>query len=138
MIHQNFEMKNFSAEKERDVYSDWKSPAMYTHVGGYRFRIGVDANGFGSGRGTSIHVDLWVLPGEFDEYLNWPAKAKFTIELINQQGGQNESSICQVKWDKPICLCYLESFNNPVAHVRLGNFLNNDSLFFNVSDVEVL
>ena len=32
----------------------------------------MDANGNGSRHGESIHVDLWAMPGEFDEQLNWP------------------------------------------------------------------
>ena len=55
---------------------------MYTHLHGYKICVGVDANGYGRGRGKSLYVGLWVLPGEFDEQLKWPAKAKFTIELI--------------------------------------------------------
>ena len=44
--------------KKKDQFSNWKSPAMYTHLGGYKFCIGVDANGYSSGRGKSIHTDL--------------------------------------------------------------------------------
>ena len=143
LIHRRkFEMSNFSAEKEKDKPGDWKSSAMYTHVGGYKFCIGVDANGCGREHGKSIHVYLWSMPGEFDEQLKWPAKAKFTIELINQQGGQNESSICQVEWDKPTRLSYLFTRVGRFfqEHNKLGGFLKDDTLFFNVnvSDVEVL
>ena len=58
-------------------------------MSGYKFCIGVDANGRGLGHGKSIYVAVWGIPGEFDDQLKWPAKAKFTIELINQQGGEN-------------------------------------------------
>ena len=56
-LHKRFEMRHYSAEKKKDKYDDWKSPAMYTHVNGYKFCVGVDANGCGSGRGKSIYVD---------------------------------------------------------------------------------
>ena len=57
-LNRRFEMKNFSREKAKDKESDWKSPAMYTHVCGYKFCIGVDANGCrGVGHGNSIYVD---------------------------------------------------------------------------------
>ena len=86
-LNRRFEMKNFSREKAKDKFSDWKSPAMYTHVCGYKFCIGVDANGCrGVGHGNSIWMDLWSMPGEYDDQLKWPANAKFTIELINQTG----------------------------------------------------
>ena len=143
-LHRRFEMRNFSAEKQKDKSSDWKSPTMYTHVGGYKFCVGVDANGCGRGHGNSIYVDLWVLPGEFDDQLKWPAKAKFTIELINQEGGKNVSgSNSRAEWNKPKRLARLGIIQNPVAchfreHNKLGDFLKDDSLFFNVSDVKVL
>ena len=141
-LHRRFEMRNFSAEKMNNKPSDWKSPAMYTHVGGYKFCVGVDANGWDSGRGKSIYVDLWFMPGEFDEQLKWPAKAKFTIELINQQVGQNVRHSCQAEWDKPTLLEQIESFS-PLGygfldHINLIGFLNNDTLIFNVCDVELL
>ena len=41
-------MRNFSA---KDKPGDWKSLAMYTHVGGYKFCVGVDADGYGQGHG---------------------------------------------------------------------------------------
>ena len=82
-------MRNFSKEKKKDQYSNWKSPAMYTHVRGYKFCVGVDANGcLMNGHGNSIFVDLWFMPGEFDGQVKWPAKEKLKIELINQQGGK--------------------------------------------------
>ncbi len=45
VLNRRFEMKNFSLEKAKDKLDDWMSPAMYTHVCGYKFCIGVDANG---------------------------------------------------------------------------------------------
>ena len=140
--HKRFEMKHFWAEKEKDKYNAWKSPAMYTNLGGYKFRIGVDANGWGGGRGKSIYVDLWAMPGEFDEQLKWPAKAEFTVELINQQGGQNVSYSRQSEWERPIRLIDKGSLR-PHAygfldHINLRQFLYNDTLIFNVCDVKLL
>ena len=47
MLFENykFTMENFSKEKEKDIINDWKSPPMYTHLCGYKFCIGIDANG---------------------------------------------------------------------------------------------
>ena len=140
--HRRFEMKHFWAEKEKDKYNDWKSPAMYTNLGGYKFRIGVDANGWGGGRGKSIYVDLWAMPGEFDDQLKWPAKAEFTVELINQQGGQNVSYSRQAEWERPMRLIDKGSLR-PHAygfldHINLRQFLYNDTLIFNVCDVKLL
>ena len=38
-LERTFAMRNFSAEKAKNKYDDWKSPAMCTHVCGYKFCI---------------------------------------------------------------------------------------------------
>ena len=102
ILKRNFEMKNFSQEKAKDKFGDWYSPAMYTHVCGYKFCIGVAANGYGDGRGNAIDVIISVMPGEYDALLKWPAKAKFTVELIHQHGGENTSGItAKTTWNQP-------------------------------------
>ena len=98
----------------------------------------MDANGFADGRGRSIHVDLWSMPGEFDDHLKWPASAKFTIELVNQLGGRNASYSQIWNWEKPSkkyswfgeCAHYCGGYN-------LQNVLSNDTLHFNVSEIVV-
>ena len=42
-----FTMDDFSIEKAKNKYDDWKSPPMYTHPCGYKFCVGIDANGCG-------------------------------------------------------------------------------------------
>ncbi len=61
---------------------------MYTHQCGYKFCIGVDANS-NLLYTRCVEIAVWSIPGEFDEFLKWPAKLKLIIELINQQGGEN-------------------------------------------------
>ena len=138
-----FEMKSFSYEKAKDKVSDWQSSAMYTHVCGYKFCIGVDANGWSSGRGNSIWMDLFSMPGEYDDQLKWPAKAKFTVELINQKGGENASHNITATWTLPdseyehvselnrICGGFIE-------HSQLHSFLKNNTLYFFLSEIKIL
>ena len=141
-LNPRFEMKNFTREKDKDKPGVWKSPALHTHVSGYRFCIGVDANGFNDGRGCSIHVDLWSMPGEFDDHLKWPASAKITIELVNHLGRENASYSQIWNWEKPTkkyswfgeCERFRGGF---LEHYNLQNFLSNDTLFFNVSEIVV-
>ena len=142
-----FEMKNFSIEKAKNKISDWKSPAMYTHLSGYKFCIGVDANGLIGGRGKSIYMDVWTMPGEYDDQLTWPASASFTIELINQKGGANASSTTARKsWLKPSKCSDLVRFRRInhrdgwvafIEHSELENFLDNNTLYFVVSKVQL-
>ena len=137
-FNRRFEMKNFSREKAKDKCSDWKSPAMYTHVCGYKFCIGVDANGSGDGRGKSIRVDLYSMAGEYDDQLKWPAYAKFTVELINQKGGENIRHSTRLRWNKPTTKYdYVYHIHTSfLEHSKLNSFLNNDTLYFFVSEVE--
>ena len=139
-MNRRFEMKNFSREKAKDIQSDWKSPAMYTHVSGYKFCIGVDANGCSEGHGKSIRIDLYAMAGECDEQLNWPAYAKFTVELINQTGGENVRHSRTLNWKKPTEEYDYADFIHPsfLEHSKLNNFLNNDTLYFYVSEVKLL
>ena len=141
-LDRSFEMNNFSCEKANDM--TWKSPAMYTHKCGYQFCIGVDAEGsvvVGMYRyACRIRATLWSMYGEFDDQLNWPVNVHFTLELINQQGGQNKISRATNTWRKPATSCYrLGSFKTAIALTdsELKDFLRNDTLYFYVSEVEI-
>ena len=94
-------MRNFSVEKAKDKAGDWKSPATYTHLHGYKFCIGVDANGVGFGRARGISVRLYVMAGEYDEGLKWPVQATFTVGLISQSRRRNVEYSEQVQWNRP-------------------------------------
>ena len=136
-LNRRFEMMNFSREKAKDNPCDWKSPAMYTHVCGYKFCIGVDANGYGPGHGKYICMDFFSMSGEYDDQLKWPANAKFTVELINQKGGENVRHSRTMNWKKHHNYAGFihQSF---VEHSKLSSFLNNNTLYFYVSEVELL
>ena len=143
-LNRRFEMKNYSKEKAKDKLNDWKSPAMYTHVCGYKFCIGVDANGSGRARDHGLSVEVWGMPGEYDDQLKWPMPIKLTTELVNQEGGKNANYICFYSLSKPTqkyhhidCMkrtvygCFL-------VNTDLNKFLNNDTLYFHVSNIEIL
>ena len=102
VLKRTVQMKNFSAERAKDLPGDWKSPAMYTHLGGYKFCVGVDANGRGTVRGLGVCLSLFAMPGEFDDVLDWPAKAKFTVELFHPFNDIKYSLSIELKtWNKP-------------------------------------
>ena len=109
-----------------------------THVCGYKFCIGVAANAYEYGFGNAVGIRLVSMPGEYDDQLKWPANAKFTIELINQQGGENISLTGIIwKWEKPIKNIRLNFFHI-VTHHDVYRFLDNDTLYFYISEVELL
>ncbi len=57
---------------------------MYTHPGGYKFRIDLWANGKGVGVNTHISITVQSLEGENNDNLKFPAKFIVTLELLNQ------------------------------------------------------
>ena len=77
-------MPNFSKHKLANTY--WHSEPFYTHPGGYKMCLIVDADGDKEGEGTYIGVHLLMLCGEFDDRLEWPFRGKLTIRLLNQIG----------------------------------------------------
>ncbi len=78
------------------------------------------------------------MPGEFDDQLKWPAKVKFIVEVINQQGGNNmiyaPSTLNLGKTNYK----YHHKHYFVVSHSKIQEFLANDTLYFHVSKTEVL
>ena len=150
-----FVMTNFSKEKAKDKLYDWKSPPMYTHLGGYKFCIGIAANGgCRDTHGNSVRVELWRMSGEYDSQLKWPARVEFTIELINHfHGGENKRVVSTMTWDGPTQLglslflftsdpqCFgrfIRHSELPANHQQKTEFLVNDSLHFKITKIDVL
>ena len=77
-----FKMAGFDELKKKDT--DWYSRPFYTGRGGYKMCLTVDANGYGSGKGTHISMFTFLMRGEFDSHLKWPFRATVTFQLVNQ------------------------------------------------------
>ena len=144
-----FTMENFSVEKRKNKISDWKSPPMYTHMGGYKFCIGIDANGYQSGRGNSVNVEVWNMKGEFDDQLKWSFKGKFTIQLINHYpSGENMEATQTMSWNKTDKKFGTDhSFSNGlfIRHAELNRddvrktyFLKDNCLNFRITNITLL
>ena len=143
ILIRRFSMGNFSKEKAKDKLSNWKSPAMYTHVCGYKFCIGIDANGCGDRRGKAVYIHLCAMQGEYDLQLKWPARVKLTIELLHQQGGKNVEHTTIKEWKKPHKPYYrvggLASTESDhfIEHSKLEYFLYYDTLYFILPNVTI-
>ena len=140
-------MKDFSTEKSRD----WMSPAMYTHVCGYKFCIGVNGNGRLGESEKSIQACVLTMPGLYDRQLCWPVKIAITLQLINQQGGENAACTASNTWNRPTksYVLLLKRFERirvqhkggSSAFLRLSevdNYLVNDSLYFDITRIEII
>ena len=129
---QTFEIENYS----RDIKRQWRSPAMYTHTGGYKFFTHAHLTGSCA---NFLCIALFSVPGEFDGQLNWPVMAKFTIELVHQQRGENVVLQTDMKsWNKPTSEYKITSVSLLLWHSRLDGFLVNDTLHFCISNMELL
>ena len=81
-----FKMPMFSQYKEsKEMFC---SPPFYTHQGGYKMCIKVNANGAGSGEGTHISLGASLMRGENDDNLTWPFTGTVTVDLLNQLADQ--------------------------------------------------
>ena len=137
-IDQTFEIKNFSSEKAKG--GNWISPAMYTHVCGYRFFIRIYSNGTNTTH-EGVQVELVVGPGQFDDLLSWPARATFSFDVTNSQGGTKSFVYLDVlTWNKPenledvVFFTTTEQGGSKVIfdHSNVHDFLLNDTLKFSV------
>ncbi len=61
-----------------------KSDAFYTSLYGYKLAASLFPNGNGSGEGTHMSIYIRVLPGEYDNLLEWPVRVPISFRLIDQ------------------------------------------------------
>ena len=63
----------------------WKSPAFYSHIGGYKMCLVVFPGSEMDQHGNEfMGVYLQMLPGEFDDHLKWPFRGKVEVRMLNQ------------------------------------------------------
>ena len=130
-------MANYTELKGK--YSYWVSERFYTHPGGYQCYIRVRPHG-------QCGVGLCSAPGQFDGTLPWPAKATFTLQLLNQHRDQNHVTVTKrFEWGKPSGADTVGYFNDTfIPHAELGwnagkqtKYLHEDCLRFRMAKVEL-
>ena len=72
-------MTEFEHKKDNRVH--WFSPPYFTHVNGYKMCFEVDFNRI-VGK-PSLRIDSYMMPGPYDDDLQWPFKGKVIILLKN-------------------------------------------------------
>ena len=147
-------MKEF--ERRKKVDECCYSPAFYTHVGGYKMCLNIDANGWGTGEGTHVSVYIYMMKGEFDSHLKWPFRGEITVELVNQkEGGKKYERKPVEHTDSEERDSYFQRVTEGeraeegwgseqfISHANLykpekgKEYLLNDTLIFRVTKVEV-
>ena len=78
------------------------SPPMYTHPGGYKFRLRLHVYSRATGATCSTHVSVYVysLKGDHDAELKVPVEFTITLQLLNQHRDQDHHTRdieCEIK-----------------------------------------
>jgi TNF receptor-associated factor 4 len=84
-------LSNYKVLKDTNKY--WLSPTFYTSFGGYKLVMVIFPNGYGEDEGDCISCFVCLLPGEFDDILEWPLRGEITVELLNQLEDVNHTKI---------------------------------------------
>ena len=71
-------MQNYSRNKE-----EWISPGFYVSTGSYKMALKVSTYKWWKSEYLSCYLSL--LPGEYDDTLEWPFQGEVTVELLNQK-----------------------------------------------------
>ena len=131
-----FQIPGYLSKKEKN--ETFYSTPFYTHSGGYKMCINVDANGYGDDEGTHIPVFTELLEGRYDNQLHWPFLGTVTIELLNQLGDDNHRKkdiTCNTNDDMRVgSSCgyheFLPHSSTPATNTQ---YLLDDTLYFRVS-----
>ena len=134
-------------EKHKKSNDIWHSPPFYTHLGGYRMCLRVDANGWGTEKGTHVSVFVYLTRGEFDDLLKWPFRGDVTIQLKKTDPPHHQMIIPynDDTQNKYVCKPTKErndgcrGYHKYASHAGLyaGGYLKDDKLVFCISNIVV-
>jgi len=80
-------LTGFSAHSHRQqVGSTWYSDHFYSHIGGYKFMLIIETDGYGEARATHISAYLYTMRSEYGDDLSWPIQITANLQLLNQRG----------------------------------------------------
>ena len=91
-------MEGFLEEKESK--EAWLSEAVYSHLGGYKMCLNVDANGCRPGNSSHISVYICLVAGECDDQLKWPFNGGISVTLLNQL--EDDGHFVETVWPETI------------------------------------
>ena len=145
-------------EKLKKEEEEWYSSSFYTHIGGYKMCLSIDAKGWGDGKDTHVSVSVHMMKGEFDSHLQWPFKGEITVQLANQKEGGEHYDRKPVQtgsatidgYTDVFCRCTEDDMSKEgwgnaqfISHADLykpeegKEYLKNDTLKFRVTNIVV-
>ena len=139
-------LSNYQQEKARDgsIYS----PPMYTHPGGYKFKLKLRPNGVWYSVGTHVSVLVYSVKSDHDDSLKFPVKFTITVQLLNQHRDQDHHTRdikCEVKTRERIGGAWYIGDNDkfiPYADLEWNRakqtqYLKDDCLKFRITKIVV-
>ncbi len=134
-----FKLPGYASKKEENEI--FYSTPFYTHPGGYKLCINVDANGNGEGAGTHVSVYTKISKGLYDDQLPWPFKGAVTYQLLNQLADDRHHHLESIFDDSvdmqvgscsgyPQFLPHSSLCHDPATNTQ---YLLDDTLYFRVS-----
>ena len=138
-------MEGFLEKKKYNM--QWYSDPVYSHFGGYKMCLRVDANGnrIGGGKDTHVSVFAYLMQGDNDDNLKWPFKGTIKVSLLNQlEDGQHHTKSPWTSFNDRITEQERASggqgLDQFVSHQDLDyncQYLKDDTLFFRVDYIEL-
>ncbi len=128
---------------KRENSTIFYSNPFYTHPGGYKMCVRVDANGYGNST-DNVSVFTNIQEGRHDDNLHWPFEGTVQYELLNQLFDDNHYSKI-VKFEAAHdcnvgdCLGYKHFISqSALSHdpIKRTQYLKNDTLYLRVSVTE--
>ena len=105
-----FTMNNCKHYKESEF--EFHSAPFYSHLGGYKLRVEIHANGLNRGRHSHLSLFFSNVIGEYDDRLMWPVQAKVAVEMYNW---------CMQEYSEiHLSMIRLNLKHRPVDHEDLG------------------
>ena len=132
----DFILHDFS--KHRAADDEWLSPPFYSHLGGYRQRLTVYANGHGQYKGTQVSFVHYTMQGEYDDQLEWPRKLDNCIRLLNHNTGiwgWDVGCTCSSKCTKPKTAQERRTCWHFCKNSNLDPYLKDDCIHFRVTSL---
>ena len=127
-------------EEQTGKNISWYSGHFFTSQYGYKLRLRLYLNGYGSGRGTHLSLYLIVMKGEYDALLSWPFQQEVTMMLLDQDKRKN---IVLAFLPERISPCFQQpqtDMNIPAGFPQFAplwllsnpSYVRNDTLFLKV------
>ena len=133
---------NFQTKSNAELKSD----AFMTSLYGYKLGASVFLNGNGSGEGSHLSLYIRVMPGDYDNLLDWPFRLPISFQLLDQCSDPEkrdtitESFVPNPSWkhfQKPSGDVDGMGFGYPkfISHETLlnGTYVRDDQIFIKIS-----